>query len=85
MTSTTPATTTKFNVLSIVGFVLAFLGWLAVVGIILEIVALNQIGRTGERGRKLAIAGIVVGIVVIILNIVLDTTVLPSLMSSVRQ
>lgn len=81
---TTPATTTKFNTLSIVGFVLAFFGWIAVVGLILELVALNQIKRTGERGRNLAIAGVVIAIVMIILNIVLDATVLPNLMNMGR-
>ena len=84
MTSTAPAVTTKFNVLAIVGFVLSFLGWLAVVGLVLEIVALNQIKRTGERGRRLAIAGIIIAIVLIILNAVIDATVLPNLMNMGR-
>lgn len=80
----TPAVTTKFNVLSIVGFVLAFLGWLAVVGLILEIVALGQIKRTGERGHGLAVAGIIIAVVMIVLNGVLDATVLPNLMNMGR-
>ena len=33
----------------------------AIVGIILGIIALNQIKQTGQQGRGLAIAGIVVG------------------------
>lgn len=84
MTSTAPAVTTKFNVLSIVGFVLAFFGWLAVIGLVLEIVALNQIKRTGERGHNLAVAGIIIAVVMIVLNIVVDATVLPSLMNAGR-
>lgn len=82
--TTTPATTTKFNVLAIVGFVLAFFGWLAVVGLVLEIIALGQIKRTGERGRNLAVAGIVVAIVLLIVNVVVDATVLPGLLHPVR-
>ena len=47
------------NVLAIVGFIASF--FFALVGIICSAVALRQIARTGERGRGLAIGGIVVG------------------------
>jgi hypothetical protein len=55
----TPAPTDRLNTLSIVGFVLAFVA--NIVGLVVSVVALVQISRTGERGRGLAIAGIVVG------------------------
>lgn len=57
----TPAVTPtdRINTLSIAGFVLAFVA--NVVGLVVSVIALVQIGRTGERGRGLAIAGIVVG------------------------
>ncbi|WP_220036624.1 DUF4190 domain-containing protein [Curtobacterium sp. MCBD17_008] len=51
--------TDRLNTLSVVGFVLAFVA--NVVGLVVSVIALVQIGRTGERGRGLAIAGIVVG------------------------
>lgn len=54
-----PTPTDRLSTLSIVGFVLAFV--VNIVGLVVSIVALVQIGRTGERGRGLAIAGIVVG------------------------
>ncbi|QHF21675.1 DUF4190 domain-containing protein [Rathayibacter sp. VKM Ac-2762] len=57
-TSTAPHTD-RLNTLSIAGFVLAFV--LNVVGLVVSLVALAQIRRTGERGRGLAIAGVVVG------------------------
>jgi len=54
-----PTPTDRLNTLSIVGFVLAFVA--NIVGLVVSVIALVQIGRTGERGRGLAIAGIVVG------------------------
>lgn len=54
----------QFNVLAIVGFVLSFLGGLSIIGIALSAVALVQIQKTGERGRGLAIAGLVIGILI---------------------
>ncbi|MGN7192132.1 MULTISPECIES: DUF4190 domain-containing protein [unclassified Curtobacterium] len=45
--------------LAIAGFVLAFVA--NVVGLVVSIVALVRIHRTGEHGRGLAIAGIAVG------------------------
>lgn len=38
---------------------------LAIVGVVLGVVALNQIKRTGQNGRGLALAGIIVGAVII--------------------
>lgn len=49
----------RMNSLSIAGFVVAFVA--NIVGVVLSVIALVQIRRTGERGRGLAIAGIVVG------------------------
>ncbi|WP_454042958.1 DUF4190 domain-containing protein [Cellulosimicrobium sp. Marseille-Q8652] len=51
--------------LGIVGFILSFLGCLSIVGIILSIVALNKSKKAGY-GNGLAIAGIIVGILVLI-------------------
>ncbi|WP_125967399.1 DUF4190 domain-containing protein [Bifidobacterium samirii] len=52
-------TNERWNVLCIVGFVLAFV--IPPVGVILSAIALVQINRTRERSRGLSIAGIVVG------------------------
>jgi uncharacterized membrane protein len=61
----------KTNTLAIVGFVLAF--FFAFVGSILCIVALTQISNGGdvEKGRGLAIAGIIIGVVPVIVICVL--------------
>lgn len=55
--------------MAIVAFILAF--FVNLVGIILGFVALSQIKRTGEQGRGLAIAAIVIGFVEILFAIVL--------------
>ena len=43
----------------------------AIVGVVLGIVAINQIKQSGEEGRGLAIAGIVVGAVTLVLAVIL--------------
>ena len=57
-----------WNVLSIIGFILAFV--IPPAGLIISIIALIQQSRSKERGRGLAIAGIVVGAVIVVLTIV---------------
>ena len=62
---------------SIVGALLSLIccigGFLPVVGIVLGTVALNQIKRTNQEGRGMAIAGIVIGAVTLALLILLFT------------
>lgn len=58
----------RWNVLSIVGFALSFI--LAPAGLIVSIIALVQINRTGEKSKGMAIAGIVVGAVITLIGIV---------------
>ncbi len=65
----TPAPAEKWNVLSIIGFVIVFFGF-SVISIILGFIGLNQIKKTGERGRGLAIWAIVLGFVSIIIGII---------------
>ncbi|OII06760.1 DUF4190 domain-containing protein [Curtobacterium sp. MCBA15_005] len=57
-----------FNTLSIVGFILAF--FISAAGLVVGIVAIFQIRRTGERGRGLAIAAIVISAIAIITSTV---------------
>ncbi len=66
-----------YNTLAIVGFILAF--FVSLVGAILGFVALSQIKRTGEQGRGLAIAAIIIGLVEIVLGIVVAIIVIASL------
>lgn len=52
----------------------SLLGWLCgigpVLGVIFGFIALNQIKKTGEGGRGLAIAGIIIGAIAIVLGII---------------
>lgn len=70
----------KTNGLSVAGFVLSLTSFLftllAIPGLILSIIGLSQIKKTGDEGKGLAIAGIIVssivlGLVLIILFFVL--------------
>jgi uncharacterized membrane protein len=54
-----PSEQAPFNELAILAFVLAFVT--GIVGVVLGAVALHQITKTGQRGRKLAMAAIVIG------------------------
>ena len=58
-------------VCSLFGWVCMFIG--AFLGIIFGFVALSQIKRTGQKGRGMAIAGIVIGAVVLVGGIALWT------------
>lgn len=51
----------KWNTTAIVGFVFSFLIW--IVGLIASIAALVQIGKRHERGRGLAVAGLIISII----------------------
>jgi hypothetical protein len=58
----------RYSVLAIVGFIVAF--FISLVGLILSIIALVQIKRTGERGRGLALAGVILGAVFLVFQII---------------
>ena len=47
-------------------------GVLSIIGIVLGFVALNQIKRSGQGGKGMAQAGIIVGIISLILGIILS-------------
>jgi hypothetical protein len=65
---TAPAASGKTNGISILAIILGFV--FPVGGIIAGVVALAQIKRTGEKGRGLAITGIVAGAVISVLAII---------------
>ena len=69
-----PASTEKWNVLSIVAFVLSLVGF-NVIAVVLGFIGLNQVKKTGERGRGFAIAAIIIGFVSIAIFVILWITV----------
>lgn len=58
--SSAPVTNQKTNGLSIAALVLGIVG-VSIVAIILGHVSLSQIKRTGEQGRGMALAGVILG------------------------
>lgn len=93
-----PATTssTKLNplalagfIVSLVGLVLFFFGWLgaliALVGIVLSFIGRSQIKRRGERGSGLAVAGIIIGIVGLILGVLYTVVLVSVLLPQLQQ
>jgi D-xylose transport system permease protein len=64
--------TGPFNVLAIVGFVLAFVS--AIPGIVLGAIAVYQIRDRGGRGRGLAIAAVAIGLVEVLIGLVIVVT-----------
>jgi hypothetical protein len=71
----------KWNVLSIVGFVLSLVGF-SVISVILGFIGLSQIKKTGERGRGLAIAAIIIGFASIVIGIIVAIVVTAALASN---
>nr|WP_246306445.1 MULTISPECIES: DUF4190 domain-containing protein [Herbiconiux] len=65
-----PVAEQKWNVLAIVAFVISLLSF-NVIAIVLGAIALSQIKKTGEKGRGLALAAIIIGAVTIVFYIVL--------------
>ncbi|PPF53998.1 MULTISPECIES: DUF4190 domain-containing protein [unclassified Rathayibacter] len=67
---TTPYTpaSDRYNILAIIGFIASF--FVSIVGIVLGFIALSQIKRTGEKGRGLALAAVIIGFVAIIITII---------------
>jgi hypothetical protein len=62
------------NSMAIASLVCSLFGWLCIIGPILGLIfgflALGQIKQTGQRGRGMAIAGIVIGGLVIALGVI---------------
>jgi len=65
----------KYNVLAIVSFVSSF--FISLVAVITGHIALSQIGKTGEKGRGLAIAGLVLGYLGILTGIIILVVLIP--------
>lgn len=77
----------KTNTCAVVGFILSFFCGLA--GLIVSIIALSQIKKTGEKGKGLAIAGIILTcfsiIVPILIGIFYMVFVMPGLRGSIES
>lgn len=63
-----PAPNQKWNTLCIVGFILSFL--MPLIGLVISAVALIQINRNREKSKAMAIAGIAIGAVMTLLEII---------------
>ena len=76
----------KTNTCAVVGFILSFFCGFA--GLIISIIALNQIKKTGEKGKGLAIAGIVITIISMVISLFIgvfySVFVVPGLHSSIE-
>ncbi|GAA3884627.1 hypothetical protein GCM10022381_28500 [Leifsonia kafniensis] len=70
-----PVAEEKYNVLAIVSLVSAF--FVSLVAIITGHIALSQIKRTGEKGRGLAIAGLVLGYVSFVAGLIVLIVMIP--------
>lgn len=73
----------RWNTMAIVAFIVTF--FINIVGIILGFIALNQIKRTGEQGRGLALAAIIIGFVSIVLGIIIIISVFASVGSAMHS
>ncbi|NRD26639.1 DUF4190 domain-containing protein [Frigoribacterium sp. VKM Ac-2836] len=75
-------TAAGYNVLAIVGFILAFVFSLA--GLIVSLISLSQIKKTGERGHGLALAGVILSAVFLVLGIVIGIATFSAGMAQVQ-
>ncbi|MCV7257471.1 DUF4190 domain-containing protein [Mycobacterium shimoidei] len=69
------------NALAIASLVASLIGWVfclsGVVGIVLGAIALNQIKQTRQQGYGLAVAGIAIGVVVLVVYLIAAITLGP--------
>lgn len=62
----------KFSIFAIFGFIAGFLSivsWVSVIGVILNIVALIQVSKSKQKGKVLAIIGLVLSAIFLLLRI----------------
>jgi uncharacterized membrane protein len=76
VTEQPPPPSAGTNKMAIASLVCSLFGWLCVVGplfgLIFGFVALNQIKETGQRGRGMALAGMIIGAILVVLVIVVQ-------------
>lgn len=73
--------TQKTNTLSIVGLVTAF--FVPIVGLFLSITGLVQVNKRGEKGKALAISGIIVSVVVGLLQFLILLAIIAAMTASI--
>jgi ABC-type spermidine/putrescine transport system permease subunit II len=78
-----PAGQDKWNVLAIVSLVSAF--FISLAAVICGHIALGQIKRTGEKGRGLAIAGLVLGYLGLLAGIITIIAVIVITMAAIND
>jgi Domain of unknown function (DUF4190) len=76
VTEQPPPQRAGMNGMAVASLVCSLFGWLCVVGplfgLIFGFVALNQIKQTGQRGRGMALAGVILGGILVVLVIVVQ-------------
>jgi hypothetical protein len=80
---TAPAGQDKYNVLAIISLVSAF--FVSLAAIICGHIALSQIKKTGEKGRGLAIAGLVLGYAGIIIGAIVFVVLILAWIAAVES
>lgn len=73
----------KTNVLAIIALILGIV--IPIGGIICGPIALGQIKRTGENGRGLALAGLIIGIVFTLIGIIWIVVVVAAISSGISS
>ncbi len=64
--------TAKTNTFAIIGFVLSFFYYVSIAGLVFSIIGLKQCNKTQEKGKGLAIAGIVISSVLLCINFIVS-------------
>ncbi|WES64075.1 DUF4190 domain-containing protein [Microbacter sp. GSS18] len=83
MTSQTPASQPGFNIFAILSII--FVWFAGVLGLIFGYIALSQIKKTGERGRGLALASVILGWIAIGFAVIITIFVLIAAGAAVTQ
>ena len=73
----------KFSILAIVGFILSFIA--PYIGIILCIIALVRISKHGQRGKYLAIAGIIISLAIMLLAVIIYSSLFFAIIDSISK
>jgi hypothetical protein len=73
----------KFSILAILGFVLSFFA--PYIGIILCLIALVRISRHGQKGKYLAIAGIIISTLIMLAVILIYSTLFFAIIDSISK
>ena len=81
---TTNVVSTKTNTLAIVSLVLSIIGF-NVVAIVLGFVALNQVKKTGDKGRGMALAAVIIGFAEIVIGIIIIVVVVSAAQACVAS